>query len=436
MLAVSLYCGFLLGLPTPGQTATSQNVDIIINSQPLTIKAGDQPAIILDGRTFVPLRVISENLGVRVKFINETKQVMIITREDQSIPIPSRLGDQKKDVQIVVDGEILNIPTDYGKPFIQENRTLIPLRAVGEALGCGVNWNKDRRLVEITSAPPAPAPDPVVSQPPQVTIPAPSTLLRDLAGYRTNLKLLDGKVINSEELLNQDEASFSPEQLEQFKQSKVQLAKYSQTFKLPDGTLWATADLPIKGKSIATAQQLRDWIADETPRLRAKMEQQYQREFIPIPDLAEFYLRIGAEYGIRGDLAFVQAAKETHYWQFTGDVQPFQNNYCGLWATSVPITGQESYNGADPSVVRFEPGLHGVVFASPEVGVEAHIQHLYAYATRDPLPAGKVLYDPRFSLVNRGSAPTWQKLNARWAVPGITYGQSIIHDYWLNTLKF
>jgi len=46
-----------------------------------------------------------------------------------------------------------------------------------------------------------------------------------------------------------------------------------------------------------------------------------------------------------------------------------------------------------------------------------------------------VLVDPRYTLVSRGRAPTWQGLNARWAVPGTTYGQSIIHDYWYKALN-
>ncbi|HBQ87032.1 MAG TPA: copper amine oxidase, partial [Syntrophomonas sp.] len=147
------------------------------------------------------------------------------------------------------------------------------------------------------------------------------------------------------------------------------------------------------------------------------------------------YIRIGEEYGIRGDIAFFQAVKETNYFQFTGQVTPEQNNYCGLWATGSPLTGQESYNGADPQYVMFEPGLHGASFVSPAAGVEAHIQHLYAYATKSPLPAGKVIIDPRFSLVSRGIAPNWQQLNARWAVPGTTYGQSILFDYWSCALN-
>lgn len=67
--------------------------------------------------------------------------------------------------------------------------------------------------------------------------------------------------------------------------------------------------------------------------------------------------------------------------------------------------------------------------ASIEDGVTAHIQHLYAYATSLDLPQGEYLIDPRFNLVKRGIAPLWTDLNGRWAVPGTTYGQSILKIY-------
>lgn len=58
--------------------------------------------------------------------------------------------------------------------------------------------------------------------------------------------------------------------------------------------------------------------------------------------------------------------------------------------------------------------------------MEAHIQHLYAYATTEPIPQERILYDKRFHLVKRGSAPHWEDLNGKWAVPGIGYGERIV----------
>ncbi len=58
-------------------------------------------------------------------------------------------------------------------------------------------------------------------------------------------------------------------------------------------------------------------------------------------------------------------------------------------------------------------------------GILAHIQHLKAYANTEPLKTS--LLDPRFNLVKRGTAPGFEDLDGKWAVPGSGYGQSIIN---------
>lgn len=130
------------------------------------------------------------------------------------------------------------------------------------------------------------------------------------------------------------------------------------------------------------------------------------------PDLGCFYSQYGEAYGIRGDVAYAQAINETNYFRFTGLVDPDQNNFAGIGATG--------------------PGNHGATFDTPEEGVHAHIQHLYAYASTKPIPSGLEKVDPRFDLVTRGIAPTWIGLNGRWAVPGNTYGQLILEIYERN----
>jgi hypothetical protein len=127
------------------------------------------------------------------------------------------------------------------------------------------------------------------------------------------------------------------------------------------------------------------------------------------PELGSYYSSLGAYYGIRGDIAFAQALLETNYFRFTGDVHPEQNNYAGIGATG--------------------GGNSGTSFKTPEEGVLAQIQHLYAYASTQPLPDKCPLVDPRFNLVTRGSAPTWADLNGKWAVPGNDYGQTILNLY-------
>ncbi len=124
--------------------------------------------------------------------------------------------------------------------------------------------------------------------------------------------------------------------------------------------------------------------------------------------LVSYYYREGAREGVRPDVAFAQALKETGFFRYGGTVTPDQNNYCGLGTTSATVKG--------------------AYFASSELGVRAHIQHLLAYAsTRRPvLP----VVDPRYDLVRSAygarTLGTWADLNGRWAVPGHSYGQSIM----------
>jgi len=134
---------------------------------------------------------------------------------------------------------------------------------------------------------------------------------------------------------------------------------------------------------------------------------QYIRKRNPnAPDIVPLYKNVGGILGIRWGYAVAQAIKETNFFRFTGDVKPEQNNYAGIGATG---------------------GVTGATFPTPELGVIAHLQHLYAYACDKPLTMTVV--DPRFSLVSRGSCSTWESLNGRWAVPGVGYGESIVEIY-------
>lgn len=127
--------------------------------------------------------------------------------------------------------------------------------------------------------------------------------------------------------------------------------------------------------------------------------------------LVSYYYEEGAREGVRPDVAFVQALKETGFFRYGGTVTPDQNNYCGLGTTSAVVKG--------------------AYFSSSQLGVRAHIQHLLAYATtRQPLAD---IVDPRYTLVRdvygTRTLNRWEDLNGRWAVPGNSYGQSILSMY-------
>ncbi|MEG0471387.1 MAG: glucosaminidase domain-containing protein, partial [Solibacillus sp.] len=114
--------------------------------------------------------------------------------------------------------------------------------------------------------------------------------------------------------------------------------------------------------------------------------------------------------GVRADVVFAQAMLETGWLKFGGDVKVAQFNFAGLGATG--------------------GGSGGASFLNVSQGIRAQVQHLKAYASKDPLRGDCV--DPRFYLVKRGCAPyvEWlgQKENPEglgWAT-GKGYGGKIL----------
>lgn len=151
--------------------------------------------------------------------------------------------------------------------------------------------------------------------------------------------------------------------------------------------------LTILGPPIISLADMKTWFSENI------------QGYSQLPDL---YYRLAAPYGIRPDLAIAQMLKETGHLRYGNLVQPEQNNFCGLYATGQRLRGDESLNGADQASVRLVKGQHGASFSTMAAGVEAHLQHLYAYAIDHELPPGVRLLDPRFSLLpsfSRGSSP-------------------------------
>ena len=141
--------------------------------------------------------------------------------------------------------------------------------------------------------------------------------------------------------------------------------------------------IPIASRGRGNVYQLIRFFTETNPRIDINY----------LTRLARAYIDEAAAEGINSDIAFCQMVHETNYLRFGEDVQPGQNNFCGLGATG-----------------RGEPGLS---FPSVEIGVQAHIQHLKAYANAQPLR--KKLVDPRFGRIRRGQAPYIEYLAGKWA---------------------
>lgn len=114
----------------------AKDISILINNK--EISTIDKPYI-KESRTLVPIRVISENLGIAVDWDNDNRQV-ILNKENNKIALPIEknyyfLGNNK--IATDISGEIKN------------DRTFVPIRLIAELFDKEVSWNNDTKSVLI-----------------------------------------------------------------------------------------------------------------------------------------------------------------------------------------------------------------------------------------------------------------------------------------------
>ncbi len=150
----------------------------------------------------------------------------------------------------------------------------------------------------------------------------------------------------------------------------------------------STAEQPrlstaIMGNGFSDKRKLSRFLTEHNPKISLTLAKK----------IASLYIMEASAEGVNYDVAFSQMCLETGFLKFGGDVNPKQNNFCGLGVTA---KGQE-----------------GLSFPSLQTGIRAHIQHLKAYASTKPLKHNVV--DSRFRYVKRGSVRDIQQLTGKWA---------------------
>ena len=106
------------------------------------------------------------------------------------------------------------------------------------------------------------------------------------------------------------------------------------------------------------------------------MSQNPDADRTEVDELAFYYVYEGLSEGINYSVAFAQMCLETGYLKFGNLVTKDMHNYCGLGSTD-----------------KDNPGAS---FATMQLGVRAHIQHLQAYATKEDQPLNNPVVDPRY----------------------------------------
>ncbi len=160
-------------------------------------------------------------------------------------------------------------------------------------------------------------------------------------------------------------------------------------------TLFIT-QTPLLGESTVTLAQAKKW---------AQNSGAHQR-FI---DIADYYWKYGEITGIRPEILYGQAAKETAYGKYTGQVQPEQNNWAGIKIKNPTGDKPEDHE----------------TFLTPEDGVRAHFNHMSQYCGVEPVGIPHDRYYVLNTVAWRGTVKYVEQLGGKWA-PDITYGYNIV----------
>lgn len=115
-------------------------ITVTVDGTPLTF---DQPPIIQNDRTLVPMRKIFEALDAEV-FWDEPNQSVTAVQGTDVILFQIGKAELYKNGQLAYT---MSVPAQ-----IQNDRTLVPLRAIAESLGAEVNWDGINYAIQILSA--------------------------------------------------------------------------------------------------------------------------------------------------------------------------------------------------------------------------------------------------------------------------------------------
>lgn len=147
-LLMSLIVLSVAGVAHAGEFQGYTTIGLVIDGKNIH---SDVPGILMSDRTMVPIRVISESLNATVTYDRATNNVIIVPNGTQAPSVtPAKVTGEfagLPKVGVIVSGKALNgdVP-----PVTLNDRTLVPVRMVAEALGAKVNYANN--TVTISSA--------------------------------------------------------------------------------------------------------------------------------------------------------------------------------------------------------------------------------------------------------------------------------------------
>ena len=114
--------------------------NLSIDGEAVPIDESGSAAYVENGRTMLPVRGIAEAMGADVSYNEKSETVSIQSAE---VSVQMIVGENS----MTVNGETQSLIT---APEIKNDRTMLPVRDVAEALDCEVEWDEEAETAVFT----------------------------------------------------------------------------------------------------------------------------------------------------------------------------------------------------------------------------------------------------------------------------------------------
>jgi len=148
---ISFFMTIAIALSLTTAVFAEDVVKIMVDGRTVTFREDAKPTILND-RTYVPVRRVLETMGARVKWNAEDRTVHI-TSNNNVIELLLTIDSPKIKVTTytsVLEAEEDTITSDVA-PIIINDRTMLPIRVIAEALQATVEFTDEEKLVTITT---------------------------------------------------------------------------------------------------------------------------------------------------------------------------------------------------------------------------------------------------------------------------------------------
>ena len=123
--------------PDPKIVERESGIKVTVNGDVVSF---DQPPVVKDGRTLVPVRAIFEKMGAKVFWYAASQSAEIIKGNTKVI-----ITIGKKEISVNGVSKPLDVPAQ-----LINGRTLVPARVIAESIGAKVDWVNETKTVVIT----------------------------------------------------------------------------------------------------------------------------------------------------------------------------------------------------------------------------------------------------------------------------------------------